>query len=279
MLRVHCDDGEHRCQRVLNCTDDCLAFTFRPDSPRTQNASIRTFGASNLALFLASDHPELDLRKAFVAVSIGRSYSLVVLSTVVGWIYFFAWSISFYPQLLLNFRLKSAAGLSFDFLSLNITGFLFYAIYNVCLYFVGSFQRQYLDAHPHSLVPVELNDVVFALHAVLATLLTIGQCLLYERGGQTVSLTARSLLVLFWTAAAVAGAVTAAGRINALTFVNFLSYIKLTITLIKYIPQASATRFFSGANEFTRKAERFPSVAGLNLDSPDELIMKSYRSK
>lgn len=30
-----------------------------------------------------------------------------ILSSITGWIYFFAWSISFYPQIFLNYSRKS----------------------------------------------------------------------------------------------------------------------------------------------------------------------------
>ena len=33
---------------------------------------------------------------------------------------------------------------------------------------------------PTGLNPVQINDIVFALHASVATLITIGQCFLYE---------------------------------------------------------------------------------------------------
>ena len=34
------------------------------------------------------------------------SQALTILSQVVGWLYFFAWSFSFYPQLYVNWKLK-----------------------------------------------------------------------------------------------------------------------------------------------------------------------------
>lgn len=34
-------------------------------------------------------------------------------------------------------------------------------------------------AHPHSPIPVLLNDVFFAVHALFACLLTVLQCLIY----------------------------------------------------------------------------------------------------
>ncbi|EFO13524.1 hypothetical protein LOAG_15005, partial [Loa loa] len=54
---------------------------------------------------------------------------------ITGWIYFVAWSISFYPQIILNFTRKSVVGLNFDFLLLNIIGFMCYATYNILMYF------------------------------------------------------------------------------------------------------------------------------------------------
>ena len=52
-----------------------------------------------------------------------------------GWIYFIAWSVSFYPQCYVNFKRKSVIGLNFDFIALNLTGFTCYAIYNLCLFY------------------------------------------------------------------------------------------------------------------------------------------------
>lgn len=57
-----------------------------------------------------------------------------VLSTVIGWVYFAAWSISFYPQVILNWQRKSVVGLSFDFTVLNFVGHTSYAVYN-CFYY------------------------------------------------------------------------------------------------------------------------------------------------
>lgn len=47
---------------------------------------------------------------------------LQVLSALFGWIYTIAWSLSFYPQALLNFRRKSTAGTTVDFPMINSLG-------------------------------------------------------------------------------------------------------------------------------------------------------------
>lgn len=60
-----------------------------------------------------------------------------------GWLYFFTWSLSFYPQFLLNWKTKSVVGLSFDYVSLNLMGFIGYSIFNVAFYFDSGVQQQY----------------------------------------------------------------------------------------------------------------------------------------
>ncbi|KOB71561.1 Cystinosin [Operophtera brumata] len=103
-----------------------------------------------------------------------------VISSIMGWIYFAAWSVSFYPQIFINFKRKSVVGLNFDFLALNIMGFTLYSLFNCGLFFSKAIQTEYFERHPRGHNPVLLNDVFFSLHAAFATLVTITQCFLYE---------------------------------------------------------------------------------------------------
>ena len=119
-------------------------------------------------------------------MNVGRNKAIDVISTVIGWLYFIAWSVSFYPQIWTNFKRKSVVGLNFDYIGLNITGFLFYSFFNVCLFYSPLIQTQFEDKYPRSLIPVEDNDVVFALHAVFATLVVIVQCFIYEVSPQII---------------------------------------------------------------------------------------------
>jgi len=52
-----------------------------------------------------------------------------IISAIIGWSYFAAWSVSFYPQIYLNWRRKSVVGLSFDYNLYNIIGF--FVLFNV----------------------------------------------------------------------------------------------------------------------------------------------------
>lgn len=59
-----------------------------------------------------------------------------------------------------------------------------------------------------------------------------------QRGEQRVSTTARSIMGIFTTILIVITILSAVGILHWLDFLNTCSYIKLAITLIKYVPQA-----------------------------------------
>ncbi|KFR05487.1 Cystinosin [Opisthocomus hoazin] len=158
---------------------------------------------------------------------------------VIGWIYFLAWSISFYPQLFENWRRKSVVGLSFDFIALNLTGFIAYSVFNIGLFWIPLIKEEFLVSYPSGVNPVAVNDVFFSLHAVALTLLTIIQCCIYERAGQKVSRVVVGLLALAWIFTFTTLFLAAAEQMTWLQFLFCFSYIKLAVTLIKYFPQVN----------------------------------------
>eukprot|EP01132_Coremiostelium_polycephalum_P008470 gene8470-10403_t len=85
--------------------------------------------------------------------------SLEILSQVVGWAYFACWSLSFYPQVIENYRRKSVIGLSFDFLFFNITGYLCYTVFNSALFWDPLVQSQYEIKYDTTTNPVHANDI------------------------------------------------------------------------------------------------------------------------
>ena len=117
-----------------------------------------------------------------------------VISIIVGWIYFFAWSFSFYPQSILNYYKKSVAGFSLEFALLNVSGFFFYSLYSL-----GGFVYGDLGTGD-----VAVNDLVFALHAFAMSSVQFGQAFIYERGKQKhFALWAIVLLIVEWIALAI----------------------------------------------------------------------------
>ncbi|KAG0063677.1 hypothetical protein BGZ90_002543 [Linnemannia elongata] len=126
-----------------------------------------------------------------------------ILSHVIGWAYFIAWSASFYPQAILNWRRKSVQGLSMDFIYLNVLGFLCYSIFNLSFYYSPEVQEEYRKRNDGQDNLVRANDVFFAVHALILSSFTLFQTLIYK-----------------W-----------------IDVLYYLSYIKLGISFIKYCPQ------------------------------------------
>eukprot|EP01023_Acetabularia_acetabulum_P019067 TRINITY_DN19648_c0_g1_i3.p1 TRINITY_DN19648_c0_g1~~TRINITY_DN19648_c0_g1_i3.p1 ORF type:complete len:362 (-),score=17.48 TRINITY_DN19648_c0_g1_i3:17-1102(-) len=106
------------------------------------------------------------------------------ISSIIGWTYFSAWSISFYPQVYTNFMRKSVVGLSLDFNLLNMLGFACYSCFNCVIFWDAGVQKQYLVTHPGGSVGVQINDIFFALHAFTICGIILIQCLIYDRGNQ-----------------------------------------------------------------------------------------------
>jgi hypothetical protein len=104
---------------------------------------------------------------------------------------------------------------------------------------------------------VEYNDVVFAVHALIVTLVTAAQCIIYPRGKQRVHPAVLTGIAAAATAAGVYGAAIAGKQrlfehgllsvrawlepwLEWVLWLYFLSYIKMVVTLLKYIPQVRA---------------------------------------
>ncbi|XP_021722156.1 cystinosin homolog [Chenopodium quinoa] len=167
-----------------------------------------------------------------------HSLQLKVLYEVLGWVAFVAWSISFYPQVILNFRRKSVVGLNFDFVILNLTKHSSYLIYNAVLFFSAAVQAQYRHKYgSNQMIPVAANDVAFSSHAVLLTAFTLFQIFIYERKNQRFSKIAIGIVCIIWLSAAVCVFV-GIHRHSWLWLINVFNTIQVTMTVIKYVPQA-----------------------------------------
>ncbi|KAK1318416.1 hypothetical protein QJS10_CPB04g01689 [Acorus calamus] len=167
-----------------------------------------------------------------------NSLPLEICYQTLGWIAFFSWSFSFYPQVILNYKRKSVVGLNFDFLVLNVTKHTSYLIYNVVLFFSPVVQRQYREKYGFDeLIPVAANDVAFSMDAVLLTLFTLYQVIIYERGNQKVSKICMSISSVVWIIAIVC-VILASQSHSWLWLISVFNSIQVVMTAIKYIPQA-----------------------------------------
>lgn len=183
-----------------------------------------------------------------------------VLSLILGWIYFFAWSISFYGQIWENYKRKSVSGLSFDFEVYNFIGFLAYSIYTVWGYInpdiaSGTFQ---------------INDIVFALHALVATIITIVQIFIYyDKTDEYQKVSNTCILIvslLIWGTLNIIFVEDILHlyppnlKINDTHFnvVIYLGFQKVFISFIKYMPQVRSN--------YLRKSTEGWSILNIILD-------------
>ncbi|XP_004304695.1 PREDICTED: cystinosin homolog [Fragaria vesca subsp. vesca] len=187
-----------------------------------------------------------------------NSTPMEVTYEVLGWIAFVSWSISFYPQVILNFRRKSVVGLNFDFVVLNLIKHSSYLIYNATLYFSSAVQKQYFHKYgSKQMIPVAANDVAFSSHAVLLTALTLIQIAIYERGNQKVTKISIGIVVAVWLSAAVCFFIALSNH-SWLWLISVFNLIQVCMTAIKYIPQAIMN--------FMRKSTDGFSIGNILLD-------------
>ncbi|KAK9698301.1 hypothetical protein RND81_08G094800 [Saponaria officinalis] len=187
-----------------------------------------------------------------------NSFPMEITYEVFGWIAFFSWSISFYPQVILNFRRKSVVGLNFDFVVLNLTKHSTYLIYNATLYFSSAVQKQYREKYGgNEMIPVAANDVAFSIHAVLLTAFTLFQIFIYERGNQKVSKISLAIVAVAWSAAAVCVFIALPNH-SWLWLISVFNTIQVSMTVVKYIPQAFMN--------FYRKSTEGFSIGNILLD-------------
>ncbi|KAI1199876.1 PQ loop repeat-domain-containing protein [Nemania serpens] len=176
---------------------------------------------------------------------------LEFLSTLFGWVYTICWSLSFYPQALLNFKRKSTVGSTIDFPFINVLGFASYFIYTCAFYWSPLIRHQYALRHDNHTPTVAFNDIAFALHALILTAILNTQYFLPSIWGFEQSMGRRpSRLITGVFVGCITGVllitfVVASQPPSAdpktswawLDVIYVISYVKLLVTLVKYAPQ------------------------------------------
>lgn len=164
------------------------------------------------------------------------------ISSMIGYTCFVAWGVSFYPQVINNFKRRTTLGLSADFCGLNVLGFACYAAYNLALFYSAEVQREYRDKHgEHAQIAVQSNDVAFAVHSFILASITFLQIIYFDgiRSQQRPSRVIAYLIAIICFLGLAYPLVKVTGlKIGTwLDYLYMLSFIKILVTLIKYIPQ------------------------------------------
>ncbi|KAL4898179.1 PQ loop repeat-domain-containing protein [Aspergillus ambiguus] len=178
---------------------------------------------------------------------------LKALSRLLGWIYTFCWSASFYPQPISNWRRRSTTGLAIDFPTINVLGFVCYTAYTSAFLWSPVIRSQYAARHPLSQEPtVRFNDFAFAIHAVVLSAIVYSQFWPFIWGFKVSRFqrVSKPVAGLFWgsilAVAIVSWIVLAKSPSKGydpstwawIDVIYALSYVKLVITVVKYVPQA-----------------------------------------
>jgi cystinosin len=162
-------------------------------------------------------------------------------SAAIGYTYFMCWSVSFYPQAINNYRRKTTVGLSPDFCGLNVLGFACYATYNCAMFWSSTIDKEYHQRYGEKAqISVQSNDVAFAVHAFCLASLTLGQIGYYNgfRGTQRPSKMNLLIMIAIGALALLFPIlVLTVESIQWLDYLYLLSYVKVVISVIKYVPQ------------------------------------------
>ncbi|KAL7100554.1 hypothetical protein ACP275_08G004700 [Erythranthe tilingii] len=158
-----------------------------------------------------------------------NSVNLKVIYNVLGWIAFVCWSISFHPQVVLNFKRKSP-----------------------------TVQNQYHNKYDsNQMLPVAPNDLAFSIHAVLLSGFTLFQIGIYDRGSQKFLKTSICLVSIAMLAAAIC-VLIAIPKHSWFWLVSCFNTIQVIMTVTMYFPQALLN--------FKRKTTSGFSVGNILLD-------------
>jgi cystinosin len=218
-----------------------------------------------------------------VSISLGLLVGLVIpgnnelspnyrpISSILGWVYFFCWTISFYPQIIQNYRRKTTIGMASDKILLDLLGYSCLSTYSVAFFYVDYVRQLYQDRNDGNSPKVQINDVCFALHALIMTFVQIGQMSYYDGYKQMPTITCR--LGVAVVAAIVLGYLIIicaqpshhhSGVFDLLDWFYFISFVKIGVTCVKYIPQTMLN--------YTRKCTVGWNITGVLMDILGSLL-------
>lgn len=165
------------------------------------------------------------------------------ISSMIGYMYFVAWSVSFYPQIITNYRNKSTEGLSTDASILAVLNYSCYSIYNVFFFWDKTIRQEYKDRHgADSDITVMSNDVAFAINALVLTIFILGQIVCY--GGMKIQPVSKTCTVIVASTLSISliQVVCILMKVPGFLWIDFLYFmatVKLILTIMTYIPQIS----------------------------------------
>jgi len=92
-----------------------------------------------------------------------------IISNILGYTYFLSWTLSFYPQIITNYKYPAKArnGISLDFLVLNIIGFVCYAVYTTSFRYSDTVRKEYADRFGDNPSSSDKNVTTFLMSTLI----------------------------------------------------------------------------------------------------------------
>lgn len=157
-----------------------------------------------------------------------------------GWVYFLAWSATFYPQICLILKRKTSSGLSTDFMIINALGFTCYAIFTFASYTVPTVATTY-EKHTGYPAQVDTADVYFAAHGAIMCFFLVS--LLFYYPPRTLPKTPNLIVcvvlqfsVFVWLFLCIYR------KFDWFYFLQAAGLIKVAASVVKHFPQAVLNR-------------------------------------
>ncbi|MCJ1468865.1 hypothetical protein MMC07_007495 [Pseudocyphellaria aurata] len=166
-----------------------------------------------------------------------------------------SWTLSCYPQVILNFRRHSTVGVNLSLPFINTLGFSAYTLSTSAMYFSPLIRAQYASRNPASPVPtVRANDVAFAGHALIMCFVTLSTFVKpiwgfeqepprtgWRVGKVIIAVMVGCVIGVVW----MVGLVLVKGKDGGrdpngfawIDVVEAVGMVKLVVTVVKYIPQ------------------------------------------
>ena len=142
----------------------------------------------------------------------------------------------------MNYQRRSTIGLSSDMILYDCIGYIALSLYSLGMYADPYTRSEYRDTHGDNDPNVAINDVFFATHGILLTLVPLGQMAYYDGWAQTptrgclYTVSALTFVVLGYLLIILTNLLEG-GIFTFYYWIYSLAFVKLGGTILKYIPQ------------------------------------------
>eukprot|EP01057_Protomagalhaensia_wolfi_P003914 Protomagalhaensia_wolfi_Nauph_80__3913@NODE_396_length_2611_cov_285_088647_g300_i0_p1_GENE_NODE_396_length_2611_cov_285_088647_g300_i0NODE_396_length_2611_cov_285_088647_g300_i0_p1_ORF_typecomplete_len283_score16_99PQloop/PF04193_14/5_4e14PQloop/PF04193_14/2_6e03PQloop/PF04193_14/6e12PQloop/PF04193_14/5_2e03_NODE_396_length_2611_cov_285_088647_g300_i07981646 len=166
--------------------------------------------------------------------------NILLVAEIFGWAYTLAWTASFYPQIYANYCHRKTDAVSLDCSTLNLLGYVAYVLYTTILYAY--------EVHHYLPRIITIQDVCFAVHALVLTIVLLLQFKIYATSRLRVHPATRALIGAVMVGWLINAFLWLSGFIRFIPFsgnttrsswsvVEFFGFTNVLITMVKYAPQ------------------------------------------